>query len=680
MIRYILKRLLLIIPVLLCVAVLIFTIMYFVPGDPAQIILGSNATAEEITQLRDQMGLNDPYFVQLGRFLYDLVHLDFGESYIYGTSVASELIARFPITFLFAIVCMVIRVFVGTPLGIVAAVHQNGFADRACMIFAMLGVSLPGFWLAMMLVLLFSVQLGWLPPYGIDSMACWVMPVIAGSISGIAGQARQTRSSMLEVIRSDYVTTARAKGLSEQKILYKHALPNGLIPIIQVIGNGLGNSLVGALVIENVFSIPGMGTYLTRAVSTRDYPVVQSVVVLLALTFSLIMLAVDLGFAFADPRIKAQYEGKKLKLCLPWNKKKTVSETMDEVCGQEEDYLVEWNKFQEQRDKEELDRIMADAGEKDSSKAPENTEPIQKQEARPLIKEEKTAKPKRNSREGSKGQWKQIWRRLCKNKLAVAGLAIFVIFVLGAVFADFIAPYGFNDMDPANIYALPSLKHLCGTDNLGRDIFSRLLYGGRYSLGIGVCATCFGLAVGVILGSLAGYFGGMADLLLLRFMDIFQAIPGLLLSIVISTALGGGFFNTVLALGVGLIPSFCRMTRAQFLAIRGEEYLEAAQAINCSRASQIFKHMLPNAVSPLIVNMTMGVGITIMSAAQLSYIGLGVQPPTPEWGAMLTAAKEFMRLYPHMIIFPGIFITLVVLAVNLFGDGLRDALDPKLKN
>ncbi|MCD7920645.1 MAG: ABC transporter permease [Clostridiales bacterium] len=316
MIRYVIKRILLMIPVLLGVAILIFTIMYFVPGDPAEVILGSMASEAELNAMRESLGLNDPYIVRLGRFLYQtFIQFDFGTSYIFNTSVASELAVRFPRTLFFAVCCMVIRVAVGTPLGITAAVHHNGLADRICMMVSLIGISLPEFWVALMLVIIFALNLGILPVYGIEHWYGWILPVVAGSLGGIAGQARQTRSQMLEVIRADYVTTARAKGLSERAILYKTALPNGVIPLINMVGSGLAQSLGGALIIENVFTIPGMGVYLTTGVNNRDYPVVQSTVLFLAFLFSIIMLLVDLAFAFVDPRIKAQYErsSKKMK-------------------------------------------------------------------------------------------------------------------------------------------------------------------------------------------------------------------------------------------------------------------------------------------------------------------------------------------------------------------------------
>lgn len=273
----------------------------------------------------------------------------------------------------------------------------------------------------------------------------------------------------------------------------------------------------------------------------------------------------------------------------------------------------------------------------------------------------------------------QTVKRLRTNSTAMFGLVILALLVLAAVFAPFVAPYHYTDMDMMQLNAAPSLKHVFGTDSLGRDILSRLIYGGRYSLFLGFASSVLSMAAAIVLGSLAGYFGGWVDNAVLRVCDVVQAIPGILLSIVISAVLGPGFFNTILALAIGGIPSGIRLTRAQILSVRSEEYLEAAASVNCSAIRIMFRHILPNVLSPLIVGFTMGIGSTIMLASSLSFIGLGVQPPAPEWGAMLSAGRDFIRNYPWQIIFPGIFVFVTVLSINLLGDGLRDALDPKMK-
>lgn len=310
--RYILKRLLWMIPVVLGVTILVFTVMYFIPGDPVKMMLGSDASAADIAAKRAQLGLDQPYIVRLGKFVEGIVfHFDFGDSWVYNKPVTAELMNRFPRTLTIALICMGLQILVGIPLGIIAAVNQNGFWDRVCMFVALFGISLPNFWIALMLVLLFSVKLGWLPPLGINGFKYYILPCIANSFPGIATQARQTRSSMLEVIRSDYITTARAKGMSEMRILFKHALPNALLPVITIIGNGMGMMLAGTVVIEQIFAIPGVGMYMIGGINSRDYNIVQSSVIFLAIAFTLVMVLVDLAYAFVDPRIKAQFSGKK---------------------------------------------------------------------------------------------------------------------------------------------------------------------------------------------------------------------------------------------------------------------------------------------------------------------------------------------------------------------------------
>lgn len=271
-------------------------------------------------------------------------------------------------------------------------------------------------------------------------------------------------------------------------------------------------------------------------------------------------------------------------------------------------------------------------------------------------------------------------KRLAKSKTAMIGFAIITILALLAILAPVIAPYSYDESDFFNTFSGPSKEHWFGTDELGRDIFSRLLYGGRDSLRIGIIAVAISSIIGIALGSICGYFGGIVDTIIMRFIDILQALPGLILAIAIGAALGPGFNNLILSLTVSSISGYVRMTRASVMNIRKMEYLEAATAINCKHPRIIIKHILPNAFSPMIVQMTMGVAGAILMASQMSFVGLGVQPPKPEWGAMLSAGRDYIRDYPHMCIFPGITIMISVLSLNMLGDGLRDALDPKLKN
>lgn len=312
--RYIIKRCLWMIVILLGAAFVIFTILYFTPGDPAVTILGANATAAEYNQLRETMGLNRSYIAQLGDFFYNtFIKFDFGDSWTYNVPVMQEMMNRLPRTLIIGICSMILNLAIGIPLGIFAATNAGKWQDSVTMAIAMVFVSAPNFWVALMMIVLFSLKLGWLPAYGIEGPLNYIMPIIASSLGGIAVNARQTRSSMLEVIRSDFVTTARSKGQREKVITYKHMLPNALMPIITSVGMGFARIVAGSAVIEQVFSVPGVGQYMLAGINGRDYPVVRGCVLFFAAFTAIAMLLVDLAYAFVDPRIKAQYSkgGKK---------------------------------------------------------------------------------------------------------------------------------------------------------------------------------------------------------------------------------------------------------------------------------------------------------------------------------------------------------------------------------
>jgi peptide/nickel transport system permease protein len=297
--------------VVLVASIVVFTLVYFVPGDPIKIMMSPESTVEELEAKRHSLGLDQPYIVQLGTFLYNAyIKFDLGDSWIRGTSVVEGLLERLPYTFQLGIFAIIISALIGIPLGVSAAVHQGRWQDRVCMLLGMICTSMPDFWFALLMILLFAQKLNWLPAYGIGGVKYMVLPVAAASLKSIGTLARQTRSSMLEVIRSDYITTARAKGLKESKVIWKHMLPNALIPIITVIGGSFSGIIAGTVVIEQVFSRPGVGTYLTQAITNRDYPIIRGCVIILAIFTSIMMLLVDLAYAVVDPRIKAQYAGK----------------------------------------------------------------------------------------------------------------------------------------------------------------------------------------------------------------------------------------------------------------------------------------------------------------------------------------------------------------------------------
>lgn len=279
----------------------------------------------------------------------------------------------------------------------------------------------------------------------------------------------------------------------------------------------------------------------------------------------------------------------------------------------------------------------------------------------------------------SRSQWAEVWRRLRRNWMAMFGLAIMILIVFTALFADVIAPYDFREQDLRNVAAPPSREHLLGTDDLGRDILSRIIYGARVSLQVGFVAVGISLIIGGTLGALAGYYGGNIDNFVMRFMDVLLAIPSILLAIAIVSAFGGGLINVMIAVGIATIPVYARIVKASVISIKEQEFIEAARAIGATDLRIILKHIIPNSMAPMIVQGTLGVAIAILSAAGLSFIGLGIEPPTPEWGAMLSSGRHLIRRAPHVATFPGLAIVITIFALNLLGDGLRDALDPRLK-
>lgn len=311
MLRYILKRILLMIPVLLGIVVIVFTLMYVGGGDPTISILGENVTPEAQAEIREELGLDDPYLVRLGNYLLDLLHGDLGDSYRSKRPVMDEILARYPTTLKLTFGSIALGIVVGVIAGIISAVRQYSLLDKIGTFISLFGVSAPSFWIAMMLVLVFSVKLNLLPATGSHTLACWVLPVVTLGLQCGAFIMRMTRSSMLEVIRQDYIRTAKAKGQSEFKIVISHAFRNALVPIITTIGIQICGFLAGSVLVESVFALPGLGKYVVDSVNYKDYPAVQGVVLFIAINCVIINLLTDIIYCFVDPRIKAQYGRKK---------------------------------------------------------------------------------------------------------------------------------------------------------------------------------------------------------------------------------------------------------------------------------------------------------------------------------------------------------------------------------
>ena len=307
MLKFTMKRLVYLVLVLVGVSFLVFLLLYMTPGDPVRMMLGESATPEAQAELRLELGLDDPFLVQYGRYIKNIVvHQDLGTSYSTRRPVLDEIMTVFPNTVKLATAAIIIAVILGTFLGIVSAVKQNSLLDNAVMVLALIGTSAPIFWIGILMIILFSVNLGWLPPSGFGSFKQLIMPALALGMQSTAVVARMTRSSMLEVIRQDFVKTARAKGKKESVVIMKHVFRNALIPVITVVGLQFGTLLGGAMLTEVVFSIPGVGRLMIEAIKQRDFPIVQGSVLFVAACFSLVNLAVDLLYAVVDPKVSKE--------------------------------------------------------------------------------------------------------------------------------------------------------------------------------------------------------------------------------------------------------------------------------------------------------------------------------------------------------------------------------------
>lgn len=296
------------IPVIIGVTIIIFLIMALSPGDPARLVLGEMASEESVANWREAHGLNDPLPIRYVNYMKNMLKGDLGTSYANGRSVATEISSRFPITLRLAIVGMIVALVIAIPLGIVSAVKQYSLIDGFATIFGMLGIALPSFWVALMMILLFSLKLNWLPSGGIEGWQSMVMPAISIGFGCCANIMRITRSSMLEVIRTDYIRTAKSKGVKKRDIIGKHALRNVLIPVITVAGLQFGAMMGGAVIAETVFSWPGVGTYMISSIKAKDTPAVMGSIICFCIAFSLVNLLVDLVYGYIDPRIKSSYQ------------------------------------------------------------------------------------------------------------------------------------------------------------------------------------------------------------------------------------------------------------------------------------------------------------------------------------------------------------------------------------
>ncbi len=308
--RYIIKRLLLMIQILLGISFIVLILIDLAPGDVARKVAGVEAEDWEVEEVRAQLGLSDPLLVRYGRFIWNALHGTFGKSFINKKDVMKDMLMRWPYTIVLATLSVALAVVIGIPIGIFAATNQYSWKDNTAIFLSLFCVSMPPFWFALLLVQFFSVKLGWLPAAGVESWKSWILPTISLAVAYAAGIVRQMRSNMLEVIRQDYIRTARAKGQKEGKVIFKHALRNSLIPVAATLGNTIASSLGGSIIAESIFSVNGVGLYMLNAINGRDWPAVQGGLAFLAVVFSIVMLFIDLLYTVIDPRLKDEFNAK----------------------------------------------------------------------------------------------------------------------------------------------------------------------------------------------------------------------------------------------------------------------------------------------------------------------------------------------------------------------------------
>ena len=549
----------------------------------------------------------------------DIARFDLGTSLWTGNSVVDEIQVRFPLSLELAFLATLLAIAIAIPLGVLAAVRQDTWVDYVIRVFSIGGLAMPSFWIGILMILTTLTLWGWAPPLvftpfsedPVANLAQLILPAIAVGYRYSAVSMRMTRSTVLEVLREDYVRTARAKGLRESLVVMRHALRNALLPVITVISLEFAFLIGGLVVTEQVFNLNGIGKLLVDAVAHRDYTLIQAIVLLLAAVFVFINFLVDMVYVVLDPRIATRDR-------LP---------SGDRARCPRERYI-------------------------------EST--------------------------GSR-RFLRFWREfLTQRPLGAAGAVLIILMLVAAAGAGLIAPYEKAvEIHFSDLLLPPSSEHILGTDHLGRDVFVRIIYGSRTALLVGFVASFVGCTLGLVLGVVGAYFGGRADQIIQRLMDVLISFPLIVIAIAVVAALGTGedkIGNVIAAITVPIIPRVARVVRSSALSIVNMPYIEATRSVGSGAVRIMFKHVAPNVFAPYLIMLTAFLAQAILLEASLSFLGLGVFEPTPSWGLMLRGAgTQFLEQAPWIAIAPGVAISLAVFGFNLFGDSLRDALDPRLR-
>ncbi|MBN1878801.1 ABC transporter permease subunit [bacterium] len=668
MIHYIIRRIMMMIPVLLGVSLLVFFMIHLIPGDPVQLMLGDTAQPADIEKLRHEMGLDKPLHLQLAAFLKGLMTGDLGRSLHSREPVTKILTDRFPATLELTLVSMLVAVAIALPLGIISAVKANTAIDHSSMFLALLGVSIPNFWLGPMLILIFSVQLNWLVVSGRSGPGSYILPAITLGTALAAILTRMTRASLLEVMKAPYITTAYAKGASHSRAIFHHALRNALIPVTTIMGLQIGALLGGSVITETVFSWPGIGRELIQAIQGRDYPVVQGCVLLIAFCYVLINLVTDLIYGILDPRITYESPapvwrtffssiGRQVRQFIGWYPKNLI-------CSVSVILVIWWAR---------------------------SGFPLPLHCVRFQVSNGLGGAPGLFGRcvilmvfPGLLFWWRSkdpmSWRSFLRSPRSLIGMVLTGLFLFLGLFGPDLTSVDPTAQDLAMRLTPPNLGHWFGMDHVGRDLLSRVLHGARVSMIVGTVVTLVSMCIGLLIGLVSGLAGGWLDDFIMRIVDVLLAFPGILLAIGMVAVLGPDIRNVMIALCIMGWVGYARLARGQTLALRQSDYVQAARSLGAGPIRIMSRHLLPNILAPIIVQATLGMAGVIIAEAGLSFLGLGVQPPSPSWGGILNSGVYYFREAPHMTVFPGLAIMIVVLGLNFLGDGLRDALDPKTRD
>ncbi len=623
--KYVVRKTVLFITTLLGVSLAIFIILRVLPGDLVTIMLNSpfgeaTYTEEDVQALREWLGLDRPIHIQYVAWMWDLVRGDLGESVTTRRTIFDEIKRQFPVSLQLSLLSFAAILIFSIPMGVLAAVKQNGWLDYVMRGMSVMFLAVPTFFVGLLILIILYEVLNWRPTNEFTDL--WqnpgtyfqqlIFPAVALGASSSGLLMRLTRTQLLEVLREDYVRTARAKGLAEKAAIIKHSARNALLPVVAYAGFQFVILFSGIVVIELIFSLPGIGRGLVQAVYYRDLPTTQSYLMYIAFLALTINLVVDLIHAWLDPRIR--YE-------------------------RDEGLLVK-----------------------------SNTE---------LVPTLEPVAP------GTPAGWRGSPMRLVRNKpLGAIGLFLLLLTLVVAIGANVLAPYDPFKLDVQRVLLSPSSEFWFGTDHLGRDILSRTMFGARASIFVGISTMLLAASIGSIVGVSSAYFGGMYDRIVQRLIDAFTALPSLLLALALMAAFGFGssLTNVILALAIVLTPRVTKVIRSASLSIKEIPCVESARSMGASNMRIMLRHMLPNTFAPLIVVATSLVGGAIIIEASLSFLGVGTPQHIISWGGMLSSYMSWgFDEAPWISLFPGFALTLVVFAVNVFGDALRDVLDPKLR-